>query len=91
MARRPRSPLFLGRDTYRLRRWSDAGRLLPVVGGILWMLPLMWPRGGTGNAVALTYVFLVWAGLVIAALVITPRAARAGDPENIDSPEDPPA
>jgi|EBPBio282013_DNA_FD.fasta_scaffold119202_1 hypothetical protein len=90
MARRPRRPLFLGRDTYRLRRWRDAGRLLPLVGAILWMLPLMWPRGGTGNALALTYIFLVWVGLVVAAQVIAPRAARAGDPEDTDRAEDPP-
>jgi hypothetical protein len=90
MARRPRWPLFLGRDTYRLRRWSDAGRLLPVLGGILWMLPLMWPRSGTGNAVALTYIFLVWAGLVVAALVIAPRAARSDEVGDAGRPEDPP-
>lgn len=68
---RPR-PLFLARGTYRQRRLRDAARLLPVLGGVLWMIPLLWPRGADGQlvSVALLYIFGVWAGLIGMAFVL---------------------
>ena len=59
-------PLFLARGTYRQRRLRDAARLLPVLGGLLWMIPLLWPRGPDGQlvSVALLYIFGSWAGLI---------------------------
>lgn len=35
-------PLFLARADYRRRRLRDAARLLPVVGALLMLLPLLW-------------------------------------------------
>lgn len=76
MARRPRGsqPVFVGRESYRVRRWRDAARMLPVAGLVLWLIPLLWPPGETGNAAILIHVFAVWAGLVVAARIIAPRA-----------------
>jgi hypothetical protein len=73
MARRPKRPVFLERDSYRQRRIRDVARLLPVLGLVLFMVPLLWPEApapgepGTRNAAALIYLFLVWAGLILAA------------------------
>ena len=72
MGRTPR-PLFLARGTYRQRRLRDAARLLPILGGVLWMIPLLWPRGADGQlvSVALLYIFGVWAGLTLLAFVLS--------------------
>ncbi len=71
----PRSPVFLERDTYRRRRIMDAARFLPLLGAVLFAVPLLWPKPGdpaeAGEAVtmstALFYVFGVWAGLILLA------------------------
>tara|TARA_R110002049_G_scaffold10127_3_gene50308 strand:- start:13823 stop:14113 length:291 start_codon:yes stop_codon:yes gene_type:complete len=70
------SPIFLERRSYRLRRMMDAVRLLPLLGLLLWMVPLLWPVPPDGAAaltsdrvttgVALRYLFGVWAALIIA-------------------------
>ncbi|WP_375176078.1 hypothetical protein [Pseudooceanicola sp.] len=66
-----RNPLFLGRGSYRQRRLADAARLLPVLGAVLMMLPLLWPREGAENvpttSTAMIYVFGCWLLLVAAA------------------------
>lgn len=66
-------PVFLERRGYRQRRMMDALRLLPVLGVLLWLLPLFWPTGPSVQAGAtpvtmssvVIYVFSVW-GLLIA-------------------------
>lgn len=72
LTQRPR-PLFLARGTYRQRRLRDAVKLLPVVGALLWMIPLLWPRGADGQlvSVALLYIFGVWAGLIGLACILS--------------------
>jgi len=86
MARRAGQPVFVGRDSYRVRRWRDAARMLPVLGLVLWLLPLLWPAGQTGNRTILIYIFGVWIVLILAALLIAPRAqADAG--EDADAPD----
>ena len=72
-----RAPLFLAREVYRRRRWRDAARMLPVVGGVLLILPLLWRNAGTGPAAV--YVFGVWAVLIGGAAVIAPRLAAEGE------------
>ena len=71
---RKRSPLFLERRSYRLRRVMDAAKLMPFLGAALWGVPVLWPEGGE-NAVstsrAIFYLFLVWAALVAVSLVLT--------------------
>ncbi|GAA6177894.1 hypothetical protein [Sulfitobacter pacificus] len=63
-------PVFLERQTYRMRRLMDAVRLLPLLGVALWMVPLMWPLpdaegGGIAMSTALRYLFGVWLLLVV--------------------------
>jgi hypothetical protein len=74
MARRPKPPVFLGRDSYRQRRIRDAARMTPVFGAVLWAVPLLWERG-TAEAVrtsqALIYIFAVWALLILVALLLS--------------------
>lgn len=74
-----RRPLFLARRAYRLRRLTDAARLLPVVGTFLILLPVFW-RGtdgeAPGTATGGVYLFAVWAGLILAAAVIARKLDR---------------
>lgn len=90
-----RTPLFLERRRYRQRRLMDAVRLLPLLGLILWMVPLMWPvpqsaggvagvegaggdPGGISVASALTYVFGIWAAMILAGLLLWWRTRGSG-------------
>lgn len=91
MPRRPR-PLFLDRRRYRRTRLLDAARLLPVMGAALLLVPLLWSAPGQGrppsNAGALLYLFGIWAGLVVAAFVLS-RLLRPGEePEDGAGPQE---
>jgi len=82
VARRPTRPVFLGQARYRQRRLRDAARLLPVLGVVLWMIPLLWPRGpggGTLNSDALIYMFAVWIALIVTALLMSRWLVRDED------------
>lgn len=59
----PGRPIFLERESYRRRRIGDAARLLPVLGLILLLVPVLWASDNK-TAVALIYVFSVWALLI---------------------------
>lgn len=80
--RGPGTPLFLPRPEYRRRRLVDAARLLPVFGGFLVLLPILWApaqteaRDTAGDAI---YLFVIWAVLVVAAAWLAPGLADAGD------------
>ena len=73
MSRKPR-PLFLERRSYRRRRMADAARVLPLLGFVLVLVPILWlpaesttpdtVRGGV-------YLFTVWFGLILAAFVLS--------------------
>lgn len=76
-----RQPTFLERASYRQRRLIDAARLLPLVGLVLWVIPLLWRSGtaeSTSNGSALLYVFGVWVLLIICAAAII-RALQVND------------
>ena len=67
-------PVFLARATYRQRRMRDAAALLPILGALLFALPLLWigqNGGGARTSYVMIYVFTVWAGLVILSAAIT--------------------
>ena len=66
--------VFLERASYRRRRLRDGARLLPVVGLVAVMIPLLWPQGR--SAAALVYLFAVWAGLVLGAAVLARSLGR---------------
>ncbi len=69
-------PLFLARAVYRRRRLRDAARLLPVLGLVLFALPAL-GRGATQSGGDAVFLFLVWAGLIAAALVLAPHLVRS--------------
>jgi hypothetical protein len=79
-------PLFLARQSYRRRRLMDAARLLPFLGAFLFLIPVLW-RGADGGARSTAsdgiYLIVVWAGLIVAAFVISRALMHA--------PEAPPA
>ncbi len=83
MTRPDDRPQFLARDSYRLRRMMDAVRFLPVVGLVLLLLPLM-REGAATDSPAIgreaVYLFLVWGGLALAALLLSLGLRRALDP-----------
>jgi hypothetical protein len=76
----PAAPLFVERHTYRRRRLVDAGRALPVLGMVLWFLPLLWLNGArpVPASQALVYLFGVWIALPLAAWALNRAIARQG-------------
>ena len=75
--------VFLERANYRLRRLGDAARCLPVLGAVLWLIPLLWERSGDAaqsNANMLTYIFVIWVVLIILAAVLA-RVLPDNDPK----------
>lgn len=79
---RPPEPLFLARQAYRRRRMGDAARLLPVLGAVLFLAPLLGGWGGRTTAGTGLWLFAVWLGLIVAAgllgRALGPRAAARG-------------
>ncbi|MEY8830492.1 hypothetical protein AB9K34_19140 [Sedimentitalea sp. XS_ASV28] len=89
-AARMRPSVFLERQSYRRRRLMDAARILPLLGAVLFALPLLWPSVSDGAAqdagvtmsAAIVYVFSVWAALILAVLIfgrMTRAWSRPGD------------
>lgn len=77
--KRPKPPLFLERKVYRRRRLADAARLLPLLGTLLFMIPLLWaPQNSpeSDTAAGGLFLFCVWSGLIAAAFLL---ARRLGD------------
>jgi hypothetical protein len=66
---KPPTSVFLARKGYRLRRAMDAARFLPIVGGFLFFLPLLWPGGYTGQGVI--YLFSIWAILIVVSAALS--------------------
>ena len=82
MSTPPNKSLFLEQKTYRRRRLHDAARALPILGGVLLTLPLLWSVGDgpeTSNADATLYVFAVWCVLIILTALVS-RALRPDTP-----------
>ena len=69
----------------RGQRLTDSVLILPFVGTILFLLPIMWPRAsegvaaeGTATSTALIYLFVVWAVLICCALGLALALKRFG-------------
>jgi hypothetical protein len=91
-----RRATFYERRNYRQRRMMDALRLLPVLGAMLWMLPLFWPQDIDGVApvgleAAIVYIFAIWVLLILTAfglsLVLKDRLGE-GPPEDAAKGDD---
>ncbi len=71
---RPPRPQFLARDSYRMRRLMDAAKFLPLFGFVLLLLPLMRHSPDVEappTASEMVYLFLVWFGLILLALLMS--------------------
>ena len=68
--------MFLDRRMYRRRRVADAARLMPILGAVLFVLPLTW-QGQEGAPVSTTgvmvYLFGIWAVLAVVSGLISRR------------------
>jgi hypothetical protein len=80
----PRNQVFLERRSYRMRRLGDAARLLPVLGLVLFLLPLFWGPDASGQprftAWDGLYLFVIWGGLIGLAAILSRRLAPRGTP-----------
>lgn len=81
-------PVFLERQGYRRRRLMDAARLIPILGGTLFAVPLLWPAGpGEGGdapvpmSSAILYIFGVWAALILVAVLFGRASLRWSGPD----------
>lgn len=72
----PQGPLFLARAVYRRRRLRDAGRLLPIFGLLLLILPALGHSDASGAGQTAIYIFAVWALLIAAAAALAPGLSR---------------
>lgn len=84
MARVPQRPVFLERNSYRQRRLRDVARVMPVLGIVLWLLPLAWRGTETGTAATLTYIFAVWLVLIALSAVVSTKILPGGDKGQAD-------
>lgn len=67
-------PVFLERESYRRRRLGDAAKVLPVIGIVLFLMPLLWAgRGSTAGG--LVFLFIVWAILIFVMAVLSRKLA----------------
>ncbi|NOD92908.1 hypothetical protein GS636_08950 [Ruegeria sp. HKCCD4884] len=85
-----RPSVFLERQSYRRRRLTDAARLLPFLGALLFALPLLWPDRSNGDAAvplssAIFYVFICWGALIVIGLIFGFAARRIPTPEDQDT------
>jgi hypothetical protein len=87
------APLFLARNSYRRRRLTDAARMLPLVGMVLFFIPILWQPAttpGDETAEGGVYLFAVWLGLIVAAFVLARALAPVTNPgpDTAQQPED---
>ena len=89
--------VFLERQSYRRRRLIDVARLMPLLGALLLLVPLLWSGAGQipgaeGPAApmpmsgAITYVFSVWAALIAGAALFGAGARRWGADDRQSEP-----
>ncbi|WP_417733398.1 hypothetical protein [Roseovarius sp.] len=75
-----RGPVFLARRTYRRRRLADGARLLPVIGTVLFFIPLLWQGEDASNSTTTTvvmfYIFGLWVLLALVSGIVS-RHLRA--------------
>lgn len=77
-----RGPLFVAQRSYRLRRLRDGARLLPFLGGFLFLLPILWAPGQTDQrdtAPDGIYLFAIWGVLILIAGFLSRRLMDQAD------------
>lgn len=61
--------VFLEKRSYRRRRLMDASKLLPILGSLVFLVPLLWLVGGENadpvpTSQVVVFIFASWAGLI---------------------------
>lgn len=78
---------FLERQSYRRRRLIDSIRMLPVIGAVLWAVPLLWRQSEDSGTVmtsdAIIYIFMVWLLLVLGGGWLA-RSLKRSDAEEME-------
>ena len=69
------STLFLERQTYRRRRIIDGVKLVPVLGLVVFFLPVLWAGDGRTSG-GLIYLFTAWGFLIILMAVLSRLVSR---------------
>ncbi len=96
---RPLQAVFLERQSYRRRRLVDVARLLPLLGVLLLLIPLLWPGSGAVAVAngsvpsmpmsrAFIYVFSIWAILIAGAGLFGIAVRAWGGDEHRDEHRD---
>ena len=80
----PRAAFFLERRAYRRRRIGDAARVLPVLGIILVLLPILWTGEAALSSTAI-YIFAAWVVLIVIAAIVS-RLIGPADLADADRP-----
>ncbi len=65
--------IFLERRTYRVRRLIDAIRLVPILGMLLWTIPIIIRQDVNDPAPissVMIYIFVIWAILIVASFLL---------------------
>ena len=74
----PAQPLFLARRSYRRRRLIDALRLVPILGALLFMVPVLGASGHAGSSFrGAVYLFASWALLILLTAALSHRLEQA--------------
>lgn len=87
----PSRPLFVAQATYRARRTKDAARLLPLLGGILFvgLLPLIRSKGHDGAiSGSILFMFGAWVFLILLAGLLARPLHRIGREDSETSTPD---
>lgn len=86
--------MFLERGIYRRRRAMDAMKLIAIIGGGLWMIPVLWPDSTDGKndpvamSDALFYIFGVWILLIVLSAFLIARLRRDPREQSADGPDE---
>ena len=69
-----------------MRRLEDALKLWPLLGIILFFVPVLWTRGVQSNVSAMVFLFVLWALLLIGAAALSRAYTDAHPRVETDSP-----
>ena len=84
-------PVFLERQSYRRRRLGDAAKFLPIIGAVLFLMPVLWSDNAR-TAGGILYLFFVWALLIVVVAFLsrhlagTEPGSEAGDQDKPEGP-----
>ena len=70
--------------TSRQRRLGEAAKLVPILAGVLMLVPVLLVAGSATSS-ALVYVFTVWAILIVLSVFLSralTRSLRTGEPKD---------